>query len=785
MGVPDHYRDETVQSKADSLGELIKKQLQERLAARIAALNSEQDEKKKAAAQAEAKRLEDQLADVNSPNWRPSRLQLAQALLGREDPDWIATLLNRRKMKVHIFHLDGAGRLVKLKDARGAAAGEITDASDAAMQTRAREVVADLRPSGDDSRLGTAVRQVLDYYRGASLTAVIMLTDGVTTKDETLGQVSEYAGQRGVPLFFVGIGDDHDVRDLKLHDLQVEDTVYVHDRVVFEARLTGRGYKDLTVPVVLKVKEKNGKEKELDRQKVRIDPRGNPVKVQLKHQPNEPGEKLFIVEVELPKLDQGEKAPNPSDLRLTRSVYVQEDKKIRVLYVEGVPRYEFRFLKGLLEREAPGAKKTKSIELKVLLTDADADFPKQDRTAIADFPATQGELGQYDVVILGDVDPQSRKLGEPRLRLLADFVRVKGGGLLVIAGSEFIPHAYRGTALADILPIEPGAPPAEPEERTEGFLPKLTPVGRRHPIFRLNSDDGANMSIWSQLAPMYWYSENYRTKPLAEVLAVHPRRKAEGKARDEGHPLVVQHFVGAGRCMFFGFDETWRWRFREDEVYFNKFWIQAVRYLSRSRVSRTTLRLDRQTPYRTGEPIKVTVQFPENAPAPGQKPGEKPGKIDVKVLVEHRPPAGAKGGETEVQNLQLAKVEGSWATYEGLLVRTREGKYKFTLTRPDVSKQQPSGERPNAEAVVVQPPGELDRLRMNLEELKQAAESSEGRFYTLATADRLLDELPSGERIVINTPRPPQPLWNHLLAFLLVLGLLGSEWVLRKRKHLL
>ena len=102
-----------------------------------------------------------------------------------------------------------------------------------------------------------------------------------------------------------------------------------------------------------------------------------------------------------------------------------------------------------------------------------------------------------------------------------------------------------------------------------------------------------------------------------------------------------------------------------------------------------------------------------------------------------------------------------------------------------MSKQQPSGERPNAEAVVVQPPGELDRLRMNLEELKQAAESSGGQFYTLATADRLLDELPAGERIVINTPRPPQPLWNHLLAFLLVLGLLGSEWLLRKRKHLL
>jgi hypothetical protein len=67
-------------------------------------------------------------------------------------------------------------------------------------------------------------------------------------------------------------------------------------------------------------------------------------------------------------------------------------------------------------------------------------------------------------------------------------------------------------------------------------------------------------------------------------------------------------------------------------------------------------------------------------------------------------------------------------------------------------------------------------------ELRQA---TEGRSCTLADADNVLNELPSGVRVVMNTPRPPQALWNHLLAFLLVIGLLSGEWVLRKRKHLL
>ena len=80
-------------------------------------------------------------------------------------------------------------------------------------------------------------------------------------------------------------------------------------------------------------------------------------------------------------------------------------------------------------------------------------------------------------------------------------------------------------------------------------------------------------------------------------------------------------------------------------------------------------------------------------------------------------------------------------------------------------------------------PDELaDQLRMNQQELTQAAEATHGRFYTLASADRVLDDLPAGTRVALNTPRPPLLLWNHWLCFLLVMGLLTSEWLLRKRK---
>src|SRR5207247_8397593 len=84
----------------------------------------------------------------------------------------------------------------------------------------------------------------------------------------------------------------------------------------------------------------------------------------------------------------------------------------------------------------------------------------------------------------------------------------------------------------------------------------------------------------------------------------------------ENHPLILQQFAGAGRVMFFGFDETWRWRLRRDEELFNRFWRQAVRVLARNRTARVEIRAKKPGPYRRDEPIALTVRFPDDAPPP-------------------------------------------------------------------------------------------------------------------------------------------------------------------------
>lgn len=687
-----------------------------------------------------------------------SRLQLAQALLTGEKPDWLETLLTRHQVKVHVYHCSGrAAPLVALN-------GE----TNAGQHGAARQAIRDLRAEGESSQLGTAVRQVLNDFRGSSLAAVIMLTDGVTTEGEDLVQASRHAARMGVPLFFVGLGDANEARDLKLHDLQVEDTVYVNDRLVFEARLTGQGYTNLTVPVTLREKDKG---QPLATKMVAVDPQGKPVKFRLIHQPKQAGEITYVVEARVPAQD-GKPART---LQLERTVFVRENKLIKVLYVEGYARYEFRYLKNLLERESAQDPRNKTMDLKVLLLDADIEYPKLDKSAVAEFPG-KVELNQFDVVIFGDVDPRDAKLTK-HLPDVADFVRERGGGFLMIAGEQFSPHAFRETALRDILSVEVVGPEPPEADRRAGYRPELTGTGRFHPIFRFSPDEADNLAVWNSLAEFFWWSECYRAKPGAEALAVHPQRKALGGERPAGgearHPLVVQQFVGAGRSLFFGFDETWRWRFRDGELRFNQFWIQTVRYLARSRAGRVELFLDRQTPYRRGEPIKVTVRFPDDAPQP-------PPETEVKVLVERQRQQGDGPAETEGQTVGLAKVEGSRATFEGVLTRTPVGDYRFWLSTPSVT-----GPKPRAECRVLPPPGEMDRLRMNREDMERAAQETQGRFFTLADAENLFQYLPSGTRITLSTAQPPWLVWNHPVVFLFALGVLTAEWVLRKRKHLL
>jgi hypothetical protein len=730
------------------------------------------DEFKDAAVRAKA----EELMGLNDLPGKPHRLALARLLLTHKDGPWLERLLKEKEVKVSVFAVDSTTRQVV----------QISEAEDISAGNRAiRELVWDddrnekkggYRELGKESHLGTGVEKVLEAYRGGSLAAIIMLTDGVTTTGDNLSQAAREAARAGVPLYLIGVGDAWEVPDLELTDLQADDTVTVGDRLVFDARLVARGQVP-TGPVNVTLYEKGKPPDTGKRITVTPDVNGNRVPVTISTTPTEAGEKTYVLEVQ--------SVAGETDLtnnRLERTILVTDSKRVRVLYIEGYPRYDFRFAKVLLERESDRSLGGKGFSVEVLLLNASKGWAETDRTAFrGDFP-TRDQLFAYDVIVLGDVDPKQLPRSNGVLQNIADFVRVKGGGLLFLSGEHGTPAAFAETPLADLLPVIPTPQTARPGEEpplTEGYRPQITRAGQQHPLFRFSPDDGESRRIWDGLQPLYWAAKGYRRKPNTVVLAVHPDRPAEGGPTGENHPLVLQAFTGAGPVLFLGFDDTWRWRYRNDEEYFDRFWVQAVKVLSRSRVRRIELKVVPKVDFRRDEKMTVLVRFPVEAPAP--PPGQP-----VRVSLVRSPLPNSDGtpgaGPTEASTLALARVPGPGVEYQTVVTRTPEGEYRFTLTSPET---QSGLSPPSAVARVLPPLNETDRVQLDKGELSSAASISNGNFYTLATATNVFDDLKNLQRVPLNQPCPPVELWNSPWVYLLLALLLSAEWLLRKRERLL
>jgi hypothetical protein len=226
-------------------------------------------------------------------------------------------------------------------------------------------------------------------------------------------------------------------------------------------------------------------------------------------------------------------------------------------------------------------------------------------------------------------------------------------------------------------------------------------------------------------------------------------------------------YVGAGKVLMHTTDETWRWRYRVGDVFFARYWVQTIRYLSRSKLlgkDRTAeLTADRDE-YPRGEPVRLRVRFFDERLAPAADDG-------VVVMLER---AGDKN-----RRLTLRRNATNRGIFEGVIAKPADGGYHAWLASPTLE-----GRAPSDDFLVVAPAGEFERTQMDLPELQRAAADTRGKFYTVTNAGRLLNDLPEGRQVPIESMEPIV-LWNKWPALALFLGLIIVEWVVRKRRGLL
>jgi hypothetical protein len=666
-----------------------------------------------------------------------TRLNLARTLLLENDAALITRLWQRYNLR---FYLAGSS-------AR-AIGGERSE-SLAAIENAPADQPA--------SRLGNCLRDVLEAQRGRPTAAVIMLTDGITTEGKSLVEAAQYARRKTVPLFLVGLGSDRPARDLRLVDLLVEEAVFVGDLINFDVKLAHEGFTGEATVKLTRV----GDSAVLDERKVKLGKPGVPQAGRLTHRADKAGEYEYIVEV---AAREGE--ANTDNNVLRRKIVVREET-IRVLLVQAYPNYEFRFLKQMLLRElnANQSADAKAAGFRTVLQEADLEYVETDKTAERVFPVSRDELFTYDVLIFGDVNPAL--LSPSIMQNIYDFVTVKGGGVIFIAGPRYTPLAFRDTPLAPLLPLNLDSVRVPDPDRvvSEEFRPRLTPLGRASPTMQLADDPAANDKLWqSGLAPLRWFATVPDLRPGVRVLAEHPTSRTDD---NRPLPIIALQFIGAGKVVFHATDETHRWRFRVGDVYFARYWIQTIRYLCRSRLlsgNRTAeLTTDREQ-YRRGDVVQLRVRFLDDRLAPAADDG-------VTVVVQRE--------GSERRSITLRRNTSDRGVFEGSAAQLPDGQYRVWVAAPTLE-----GQPPSQQFSIVAPPGELARTQMDAGELREAAKISVGKFYRFQDASKLLDDLPRGRQVRIES-LPPRPIWNAPLLAGLFIALIAAEWLLRKRVGLL
>jgi len=656
----------------------------------------------------------------------PTRLEIARAALLRKDADALRRLGEKHRLRVYQF--DESPRPL-------GGEGEDFEALVGALKN--------LTAEGTATRPGPAVREVLEEFRGVPPAAIVLLTDGIASTgvaDRTSSAV-DLARLLSVPLLTVPVGSDQPAIDLQAYDLLAEDVILLGDPAAFSFRVRAHGSGGR--PVQAELWTADGKEP-LSRAEAAPSAEGQPVGMELSYVPPSEGEYEFSIRVKPWPEEQ-----NTQNNELRRRVRVRREK-IRVLLVERLPRWEFRHLKPVLERDD-------SVELRTVLQESDPEYVQEDRTALPRFPTTRDELFQYDVVILGDVDPAY--FNPQSLDHLREFVGERGGGLLLIGGSRFDPAAFGRTPLEALLPVEVDsvAVPAETDLR-KAFRLERTPEGRVHPLLRLTDDASRADAIWGTLPELNWFLRCDRRKTGAQVLATHSQlRGPEGKL-----PILVWQRFGAGQVLFHATDELWQWRRQPEGGFYPRYWSQAVRALSRAKLlgaSRGVQVTTDRTIYSRGDTVRVRVQILDARQLP------PPGK-PLQVIVE---------GNGQRSIVDLAPRPDAPQLYEGVLSGLAVGSFRCWLLDP-ASSESP----PGCDFQVEVPNRELQERVVDRADLARAATETRGRLYEITDFDRLVDELPAGNPVPL-AQAETIPLWNRWELLALVLVCLSVEWVWRQR----
>ena len=287
-------------------------------------------------------------------------------------------------------------------------------------------------PEGWKTDIPLSIRQAVEANLNRPVSAIILLSDGRSMQipGRSLNRLLK---QEAIPVFTLNLGSELPVHDVSVGDVRHPDRAFVRDSVPVVVSIKSLGsldQKSISVDLIDK-----STSKVMDSQLVQLS--DGDQEILLTARMDDPGLRNLVVKL---NSDEGDLFEDNDQYEFDVDVI---DRPIRILYIEGYPRWEYRYLKNLLVRES-------SIESSVMLLSADREFAQEGNAPISRLPRTKEEIEPFDLLIIGDVP--SGFFSPEQLALFTQQVSDEGMGLFWIGGPRNTPSSWSNSAMMNFFP---------------------------------------------------------------------------------------------------------------------------------------------------------------------------------------------------------------------------------------------------------------------------------------------------------------------------------------------
>ena len=581
---------------------------------------------------------------------------------------------------------------------------------------------------------------------------VVMLTDGHHNSGPSPVQTARVLGNQNTPVYCIAVGAERPATDLAVLAVEYPDIVFQKDTV--HGVMSVRDRVPAGTPFVAQVRydnevlwQKECVSTNATEQRIEFEVEIDALIDQLKsHSRSEVVQHAIPLDLEASVSVLPEESESGNNACTMRLAAITERKK--VLLLDGRARWETRYVRNVFERDeqwdidtiiaGPGTSKE--------------TLPRGDERGA--FPISRDDLFAYDLIIWGEIDLELFEQSEREW--LRDYVETRGGGWIFIDGNrgKFAPLV--DSELGPLLPVDWSDMPAEHVQTL-----RLTDIGRQLPALRLAADEEQNQNLWLELpAP--------RT-PASVVALSGTQVLAECVVNTTHVPYMVSRQCGAGRVLYLASDETWRWRYKNADVWHQRFWNQLAKYVMPPpfTVSDEYVSIDTgPVSYEFGEAVNVRIRL---FGLDGQ-PAEQ-AIVDALVWKDDR----------VVGQISLTSDENLPGIYRGQLGRLPHGSYEVSVQAAGFSA---SSLKARTEfSVLPIETSEMTQTAVNHELLHQMATASGGMYLPeedFGNLCALLEPFSDGRIVESDTL-----IWQSYWWFGAIVLLLTLEWLLRKRVGLL